>query len=81
MEFSNFQNWLEREKRFQKKSARDVISRLKRSFSYVNFSQDLEEEDFLFQLQKKEEFKRFSSSVKSQLKRAVSLYWDFLKSS
>jgi len=79
MEYLDFQKWLEEKKGLQKKSARDVVSRLKRALMCISLSKGSEKEDCLFQLQKHEEFKKFSGSVKSQVKRAVGLYLDFLK--
>jgi len=76
---SNFQEWLIDEKGFEIKSARDVLSRLKRvsSLFNVNFNKSIDK--IIFDVSSNDKFKELSPSVKSQLKRSVLLYKEFTK--
>lgn len=73
----NFARWLHNEKKFSHFVAKDVISRLKRASRMHEFeNNDL----YLFYLTQTDEFQKCTTSVRSQLKRAVKLYQEFIQS-
>lgn len=71
---SDFVCWLRENEGLKEKSARDVLSRLKRASKIVDLSQRIPDEDLLFEISKTPEFKKMSMSVRSQIKRAIKLY-------
>ncbi len=75
MKYLKFSLWLVNEKSLGDKSARDVISRLRRISSILN------KEDLRMispkELEATDSFQNCSMSVKSQLKRALTLYNEF----
>ena len=56
------------------RSCRDVVSRLKRVTKFIDIDSSLPDDELLFRLGTTTEFKKLTSPVKSQLKRAVKLY-------
>lgn len=77
MPFANFNKWLLVEKNITIRSAKDVISRYKRAEKIVGSK--YEEGIPLSLLLKNQEYINCSICVKSQLKRAVNLYTEFLE--
>jgi hypothetical protein len=69
-----FQCWLSETKNIGHRSCSDVLSRLKRASSFIDIDSPLSDEELLFHLSVKEDFKKLTRPVKSQLKRAVTLY-------
>ena len=69
-----FQNWLSETKKIGRRSCSDVLSRLKRASSFIDIDSPLSDEELLFRLGIKEDFKKLTRPVKSQLRRAVTLY-------
>jgi DNA (cytosine-5)-methyltransferase 1 len=59
------------------KSAGDVISRLKRAKSIMDFDIPVDVETLLFHFSGKPAFKVLTQTVRSQLKRAIRLYKEF----
>lgn len=74
---TSFADWLEKSKGFSFKVSHDILSRKKRILSFTG-----EQEVTKMTLQKAEGHKEFlalSISVKSQLRRSVRLYWEYLE--
>lgn len=73
----DFKEWLIKHHRFGSKAASDVASRLRRANSIlaIDISEDLA--DYLHRLSQKQRLQVLSNSVRSQLRRAAKLYWDF----
>lgn len=69
-----FLMWLSENHAFEERSCRDVVSRLKRAAKLIDIDSDLPDDELLFRLNSLDEFKKLSSPVKSQIKRAVTLY-------
>lgn len=69
-----FKAWLEENTSYSCAVVSDTISRVKRANSILELS---EEEVYLFYLERKPEFKTLSMSVKSQIKKAVRLYFAY----
>lgn len=76
-----FSNWLKSSKSFTDRSARNVVSRLKRASSLCKFDWDADVARNLFHLEQVPAFQKLTVSVKSQLRRAVKLNVEFLNSS
>ena len=72
-----FKNWLQSEKGFSHKSANDTLSRLRRLESISAFSED--DDQYLLSLKTNSAFTSLTVSVKSQLKRAKTLFSEFSK--
>lgn len=76
-----FKVWLQENKSFDnKKVYNDIISRIRRTDRLCSIENYCEEniDEYLFHLMKIDEVKGLSSSVRSQLKRAVLLYKEYL---
>jgi DNA (cytosine-5)-methyltransferase 1 len=74
---AELRKWLIETKLLSKKSASDVICRLKRAKTFINIDISDNTETLLFHLSENPVFKTLTQSVRSQLKRAVRLYKDF----
>jgi hypothetical protein len=72
-----FKKWLKRSAKFGDRSAKDVASRVRRASAFVNVNSKLATEDLLHAMTKHPEFKELSVFVRSQLRRAVTLYREF----
>lgn len=77
MDYENFLIWLQENKNMSNRSARDVISRLKRAMLIINTYKVTN--NSLELLNSNSEFKNLSMSVKSQLRRSITLYSEFHK--
>lgn len=75
-----FSIWLKSNKGFSDAAANDVSSRLRRACSFYDIDWEADLDSNLFSLGRKEEFKQLTVSVKSQLRRSVKLYAEFLLS-
>ena len=75
MDTNSFVEWLSTEKSMRARSAKDVVSRCGR----VNRLLGVEElgENVIDLLKENDEFQNSSTFIRSQLKRAVSLYIEF----
>lgn len=71
----DFNLWLTSEKNYSDRAARDVQSRLKRALAFANHK--IVSEETLPALEKNQEFRALSMSVKSQLRRAIRLYREY----
>jgi DNA (cytosine-5)-methyltransferase 1 len=79
IDYGAFYVWLSHAKAVSERTKRDIVSRLKRADSFCAILSD-PEEYYIFMLEQTESFKALPVSVRSQLKRAVGLYSDYLKS-
>lgn len=77
MDYQLFCEWLKEDKNMTERSARDVVSRCKRIQKITN-TKDLNKctESLLIEC---EDYSTYSSFIKSQLKRALALYYEFCK--
>lgn len=76
LDFSSFKNWLVTSSDYSRETVSNIISRLKRADAILPWFHD---EVYLFRLEQKEEYQALSKSVRSQVKKAVKLYFDFLE--
>ena len=76
MDNIKFKTWLEKEKQFSNKSAKDVISRLNRIGTIIKL-QDNISLNTIDLLNNSNKFNSFGIQIKSQLKRAITLYVEF----
>ena len=76
LDFSNFKNWLIVSFDYSKETISDIISRLKRADAILRWFND---DIYLFRLEQTDEYLQLSSSVRSQIKKAVKLYFDYLR--
>lgn len=72
-----FAEWLEEHTNLSGRSRNDVISRLRRVHKLVDPLRVQDENELEYRLRKTDRFPTYSSSVKSQLKRAAVLYRQF----
>ncbi|WP_429966507.1 hypothetical protein [Enterococcus sp. AZ058] len=77
----DLENWLIVNKQFKVRSARDVKCRLKRLDSISPLSICEENEYYLYDVEKKREFRDLSTSVKSQLRRSKRIFDEYRESS
>lgn len=75
MDIEGFRIWLEN-KNFTKSVVKDIVSRAKRANSILTWR---DEETYLFYLEKEPLFSSLSMYVKSQLRRAIRLYSQYLE--
>lgn len=73
-----FYQWLSASGRYAERSAKDIVSRLKRADSFVKLT-GIPDPYYIFQMEQKPDFQALSGTVKSQVKRAVLLYADYYK--
>lgn len=71
-----FQTWLICEKSYSDRAARDVVSRCKRSERILHCTNHLDAY-YLFLLQQEEEYQALTTTVKSQIKRAINLQLEY----
>lgn len=71
-----FREWLMKEKQYSERSSRDVQSRLKRAMS-LSGGEEVTPKT-LARLEDNTEFRELSMSVKSQIRRAVKFYQEYL---
>ena len=72
----NFREWLINEKQYSDRASRDVQSRLKRAL--VLSAEEEVSAETLTKIESNMEFKGLSMSVKSQIRRAVKFYQEYL---
>ena len=77
MMYNEFLTWLQEEHQISERSARDVVSRSKRVLAITG--QEKFDSKTLDLLTRAVEFIECTTSIKSQLKRSVKLYEEFLK--
>lgn len=76
----DFKSWLDANLNFTSRSLGDIASRLNRARKYVPKIESLGVEKAMIELDKNEDFKNLDMCVKSQLKRSVKLYYEYLNS-
>lgn len=69
-----FKAWLVEQRGYSERTARDAISRVRRA-DKMNPINGQPEVLYLYELQKTQEYNRLSVSVRSQIKRAIALYY------
>ena len=75
---AGFRSWLVANKPYSDKVISDIVSRMRRSDSILPWSDD---EFYQIRLERNEAYATLSVFVRSQCKRAVKLYSDFIESS
>lgn len=73
-----FSSWLKSNKGFTHASAKDAASRLKRASSFCQLDWEADATSNVSLLNSSEAFQQLTVSVKSQLRRSVKLYGEFL---
>lgn len=73
----SFLYWLQKDKKMMAKSSNDVISRANRAQSINGPIDSLDEDCYVFLLERKDEYKSMSKSVQSQTKRALHLLFEY----
>lgn len=76
MEWDEFRKWLEGEKTMSHRSALDVLSRVRRALSILD--DKTIDSGSISKIRECEEINMLSVSVRSQIKRAIVLYVEFL---
>ena len=74
--FDGFQKWLDANSTYTKATKSNIVSRLRRADKLVPVIGD---PVYLFNLSQCAEFTELSVSVKSQMRRAVRIYQDYLE--
>jgi|GEM_PF-3302427 len=72
-----FGNWLCKSKGFGVRSAKDANSRLKRTKNFIDYEKYKEANLAIHALEANNEYKNLSVFVQSQLKRALTLYFQY----
>ena len=75
MNCDKFRKWLQEKNTYTDASIKDIISRLRRANNILIFRNEY---IYLFRLEQCEEFQKASVSVKSQMRRAIRLYFQYL---
>ena len=77
VEPQKFESWLMKTKGYSVRTASDTVSRVKRANRMCNINTH-QADLYLYYLQRNNEYCSLTTSVRSQIKRAVSLYYDFV---
>lgn len=77
MNYEGFLEWLKTEKNMSERSARDTVSRIKRALRIA--SGVTVDTTTIDKLNEAPEFLKLSMFIKSQLRRAITLYQEFAK--
>jgi hypothetical protein len=75
----NFKVWLREEYAYSQRVSGDICSRLKRASKLINLNSSNSDEVLLFNLSQKKDFLTWSTSVRSQVRKAVKLFREFNK--
>ena len=73
-----FRRWLDEKTKYTKATKSNIVSRLKRADGIIPI---VVEDVYIFNLSNQTEFQNMSVSVKSQIRRAIRLYLEFMKES
>ena len=76
-DLSDFESWLSTNRSYSARTVKDTVSRVKRANMLCAFS-EMSIDMYLFRLQQCNGYATLSTSVKSQIKRAVCLYNDYI---
>ena len=74
---NEFCHWLQNNTQYGSRVQSDIVSRLKRANSFIPLP-NTSDMYYIFQLQQNDLYKALSTSVKSQIKKAVVIYFQFL---
>jgi DNA (cytosine-5)-methyltransferase 1 len=77
MNTDDFRNWLKANTAYTNRVISNIISRVRRANNILTI---YNKTVYLFELEQTEAFKNMSCSVKSQIRKSVKLYQDFLSS-
>ncbi len=75
MDCDGFKKWLISKNKYTDATIKDMVSRLRRANNILIFEN---EDIYLFKLNKCVEFQKVSVTVKSQIRRSVRLYFQYL---
>lgn len=75
MHYEEFKKWLMQKNKYTDATIKDILSRLRRANNILTFQND---DIYLFKLNQCEEFQKTSVFVKSQIRRSVRLYFQYL---
>lgn len=78
MKLNEFKEWLSVNTDYSKATVSDIVSRVKRADKILHWFDNI---IYQFMLEQQDEYKALSSSVRSQIKRAVKLYSKFIEQS
>ena len=73
--FDEFKNWIEENTTYTKRTKSNIVSRLKRADIILPISED---SMYIFKLSQEPKFLSLTVSVKSQIRRAAKLYFQFI---
>ena len=73
----NFREWLSKNTPYSDSVITDTISRIKRADAILEWYDD---EVYQFYLERENDYKKLSVSVRSQIKKAVKLYYKYITS-
>lgn len=76
IDFAGFRLWLTDTTQYSERTVSNIISRLKRADKLVSWYAD---SMYIFELEQNQIFKQLSSSVRSQIKKAIKLYLEYQK--
>lgn len=74
---SDFALWLKDNTEYQPRVQSDIVSRVKRADGILPLPQ-ISDMYYLFRLQQEDNYKALSTSVRSQLKKAITIYFAYL---
>lgn len=74
---NEFCQWLRDNKQYQSRVQSDIISRVKRANGIIPLPEQADMY-YIFQLQQNAAYQSLSTSVRSQIKKAVTIYFEFL---
>lgn len=77
VELQDFKAWLETNTDYSQRTIGNVVSRFKRADAILPWFDD---EVYIFRLEQSEQYKALNIAVKSQIKKAVRLYFEYIKS-
>ena len=74
---NEFCQWLKDNPQYQSRVQSDIVSRVKRANAIIPLPEQADLY-YVFQLQQNEAYQSLSTSVRSQIKKAVTIYFEFL---
>jgi len=77
MNYSDFREWLNSTTKYSNRVISNTVCRLKRADRMLPLRP---EEIYLFELEHSDEFQKLTVTVKSQIRKAVKLYFQYAKS-
>ena len=77
IEEKEFRTWINANKNYSYKVVSDIISRVRRADRIIEWHND---EIYLFELERNDEFKQLTMTVRSQIRGAVKMYFEYANS-